>query len=290
MQIQLWPNDPSFDSQSSDVNPAALLAFSQNETRTNRLLLNGSVEYKIIEGLSAKVNLGYDDSESTRKSVISGDITSLQNGTPGNGRATVNDIDVTNRLLDFTINYEKEFGNSKFSILGGYSFQDFERSGRNIAGFGFSTTNLNNIVDGLERSADLIEGAISGPYQQYFVSDQLVDEGVTFAGGIINRIVPTSERLIPFTAPTGLVARSISGDTFDFTDELQSFFARVNYSISDKYLFTATIRADGSSRFGENNKYGYFPSGAFAWKLDQEDFIGQAFSTLKLRLGLWDYR
>ena len=74
-------------------------------------------------------------------------------------------------------------------------------------------------------------------------------------------------------------------DTFDFTDEIQSFFGRVNYTLKNRYLFTATVRADGSSRFGSDNQYGIFPSGAFAWKLNEEDFIGEAFSTLKLRLG-----
>lgn len=52
-----------------------------------------------------------------------------------------------------------------------------------------------------------------------------------------------------------------------------SYLARVNYSLMDKYLFTASMRADGSSRFGENNKFGYFPSGAFAWKMHKENFM-----------------
>ncbi len=280
-----WPADPNFVPGGSFVNPLSLLVNSQSETKTNRILLNGSVEYQIIEGLSAKVNLGYDDSESTRGSAISGDIVGLQNGAPGNGRATVSDIDVTNRLLEFTVNYEKEFENSKFSILGGYSFQDFSREGRNIGGFGFTTRGLDGMIDGLEASADAIEGNIDGPYQQYIVSDKIRDGGGTIAGAFINRIVPTIEGRVPFLAPRGLIASTITGDTFDNTDELQSYFVRANYSINDKYIFTATMRADGSSRFGENNKYGYFPSGAFAWKIDQEDFAPDAFSTLKLRVG-----
>lgn len=52
-----------------------------------------------------------------------------------------------------------------------------------------------------------------------------------------------------------------------------SYLARVNYNLNDKYLFTGSIRADGSSRFGENNKFGYFPSGAIAWKMHEEDFL-----------------
>ncbi len=68
-------------------------------------------------------------------------------------------------------------------------------------------------------------------------------------------------------------------------DNLQSFFGRVNYSLANKYLFTATLRADGSSRFGSENQYGYFPSAAFAWRLSQEDFIPDLFYDLKLRVG-----
>ncbi len=67
--------------------------------------------------------------------------------------------------------------------------------------------------------------------------------------------------------------------------KLVSYLARVNYSIGDKYLFTASFRADGSSRFGPNNRFGYFPSGAFAWKLHNESFLENSalFSQLKFR-------
>lgn len=67
---------------------------------------------------------------------------------------------------------------------------------------------------------------------------------------------------------------------------LQSFFGRVNYDLADKYLFTATLRADGSTKFGENNKYGFFPSASFAWKLSKEKFMENftALSDLKVRL------
>jgi TonB-linked SusC/RagA family outer membrane protein len=68
---------------------------------------------------------------------------------------------------------------------------------------------------------------------------------------------------------------------------LASYFGRVNYRLFEKYLFTATMRADGSSRFGVGNKWGYFPSGAIAWRLIDESFIRNlnAFSDLKLRVG-----
>jgi iron complex outermembrane receptor protein len=80
-------------------------------------------------------------------------------------------------------------------------------------------------------------------------------------------------------------AQTFAGNSSYQKDELQSFFGRVNLSALDKILFTATIRADGSTKFGDDNKYGYFPSLAFAYRLSEEDFIPEAFSNLKLRLG-----
>ncbi len=71
----------------------------------------------------------------------------------------------------------------------------------------------------------------------------------------------------------------------DATDDLQSYFTRVNLSFFSKYLFTFNLRADGSSKFGKNNQYGYFPSAAFAWKLSEESFIPEIFNNLKLRIG-----
>jgi iron complex outermembrane receptor protein len=70
-------------------------------------------------------------------------------------------------------------------------------------------------------------------------------------------------------------------------NELQSFFGRINYGFRNKYLFTFTGRADGSSRFGKEQKYGFFPSGAFAWRLSEEDFLksNNTVNNLKLRVG-----
>ncbi len=73
---------------------------------------------------------------------------------------------------------------------------------------------------------------------------------------------------------------------FAIENELQSFFSRLNYSFNDRYLFTATVRADGSSKFGANNKYGVFPSFSAGWRLSEEAFLQNGpFSDLKLRLG-----
>ncbi|WP_294081187.1 SusC/RagA family TonB-linked outer membrane protein [Proteiniphilum sp. UBA5384] len=70
---------------------------------------------------------------------------------------------------------------------------------------------------------------------------------------------------------------------------LVSFFGRVNYNFMSRYMLTATLRADGSSRFGDNNKWGYFPSVSAAWRLSDEPFIAPHIpswlNNLKLRLG-----
>ena len=67
--------------------------------------------------------------------------------------------------------------------------------------------------------------------------------------------------------------------------ELQSYFARATFNFGDRFLLTGTLRADGSTKFGENNKYGYFPSIAGAWNITNEDFMrsSKTFSNLKLR-------
>ncbi|MCF8302955.1 MAG: TonB-dependent receptor [Bacteroidales bacterium] len=66
---------------------------------------------------------------------------------------------------------------------------------------------------------------------------------------------------------------------------LISYFSRANYSLKNKYLLTLTGRLDGSSKFGKNNRFGFFPSAAIAWRMSEEDFIKDLdiFSNLKLR-------
>lgn len=81
-----------------------------------------------------------------------------------------------------------------------------------------------------------------------------------------------------------------SRETYSFanpTTELQSFFARAIVNYKDRFLVTGTFRADGSTKFGENNKYGYFPSVGVAWNVSREDFLANnnVVSNLKLRLG-----
>jgi len=270
-----WPANSTFN-PGDRINSLNLLENWQSLTYTDRFLINFSASYDIVEDLTAKVTVGYDKSESTREAELGSKSFNVGRGAGGNGRGTLNDLNLENRLIELTLNYKKDFGNSVLEALGGFSYQDFNTEGRNVEGWGYGTTNLNNMARDLTNSANKIESLITGSYQQY---------GYASGGDadiFVNRLFPDpiSDRLGDVSIPV----KSIFTNTFDNTDELQSFFTRANYSIASKYLFTATVRADGSSRFGENNRYGIFPSGAFAWKINEEDFMGDAMSTLKLRL------
>lgn len=83
---------------------------------------------------------------------------------------------------------------------------------------------------------------------------------------------------------SGAADMNVMGSGRDLS-KLVSYLARVNYSLADKYLITASFRADGSSRFGPNNRFGFFPSAAFAWKIHNESFMQESalFSQLKFR-------
>lgn len=78
-----------------------------------------------------------------------------------------------------------------------------------------------------------------------------------------------------------------AGPPFKSQHTLLSMFGRVNYSYDDRYLLTGTIRRDGSSRFSEDNRWGWFPSLALAWRINREIFLrdSRTISDLKLRLG-----
>ena len=78
-----------------------------------------------------------------------------------------------------------------------------------------------------------------------------------------------------------------SNNSWSGSNSMQSFFGRINLNYNDRYLLTTTMRADASSRFGANNRWGYFPSLAVAWTVSNESFFPfpDAFNELKLRLG-----
>jgi len=118
----------------------------------------------------------------------------------------------------------------------------------------------------------------------------LVLGGIIFQQNIAENVYASSEEFVTdLLKENNLQSATLYNQPSSGRTEwaLNSYIGRINYNLMDKYLLTINSRIDGSSRFGGNNKYGFFPSGAFAWRLINEDFIRNLgiFSDLKLRLG-----
>jgi TonB-dependent starch-binding outer membrane protein SusC len=133
--------------------------------------------------------------------------------------------------------------------------------------------NYNNLLDfylNYVKNFDKISSKIdvtAGYSWQHFLR-----KGSTFTRGVVN---PDHPRQVT------------QNSSFITENYLVSFFGRLNYTLLDKYLLTFTVRDDGSSRFASGNKWGLFPSAAFAWKIKDESFLKDVKSVtdLKLRLG-----
>lgn len=115
-------------------------------------------------------------------------------------------------------------------------------------------------------------------YQKFFIQDRGTSINNFPIGGIEPIYNPGIGQLLTLAnnAPTGSAQ----------INELQSFFGRLNYQFRDRYLFTASLRADGSTKFGENNQYGLFPSFSAGWIATKEDFLqSNILTNFKLRAG-----
>lgn len=141
-------------------------------------------------------------------------------------------------------------------------------------------TSLTTLVENyltykLELSKHQFELLGGTSYQKYQFS------GTTFG---IEKIAPRGTGVAPEYNP-GYAGTPLVPSGYAQANELQSFFGRLNYNYDSKYLFTTSIRADGSTRFGNDNKYGYFPSFAVGWVLSREHFLENidAIKELKLR-------
>ena len=138
----------------------------------------------------------------------------------------------------------------------------------------------NYIVEGTANYSKTIKqhsfGALAGISYQRYVTSYLNNRAAGFPNESLG-----AENLNLGNQETFRMQNSVTGN------RLASYIGRVNYSFDDRYLATVTFRADGSSRFGKNNKFGYFPSAALAWRLSNEAFLKNIdqISSLKLRLG-----
>jgi TonB-dependent starch-binding outer membrane protein SusC len=215
----------------AEPNPVAMLAYTKDNTNSLRALGNINAEFTIVEGLSFKTILGFDQSTAARKAAWSRAL-KAGDGFFGNGRLFLADVETGNKLWENYVTYNKDIGKVKFNGVAGYSYQKFDVTYVKSQFAKFRTDDVVQMVNNYA-SAEKFAGSNSG-YKE---------------------------------------------------DELQSYFGRVNFGIADKYIFTATMRADGSTKFSPENKYGYFPSAAFKWRAIDEGFLPDVFSDLGVRLG-----
>ena len=142
--------------------------------------------------------------------------------------------DVLDRLVEYTLTYNKTFGKHSLAAVIGYTYQHLSSEG-----FGLSSSDFPDIFSYNNLGAANL---------------QLKSNNIS----------------------------SYKSESF-----LDGILGRVNYSYNDKYLLTLNFRRDGSSRFGSNNRYGYFPSISAGWKISEESFMKNIsiISNLKLRAG-----
>lgn len=219
-------------------NPVAMVENVIN-TGVQRYLQGGmNLRYEILDGLTVGVN-GQLQRDNTVNNYYSNP--NIKAYSSNNGRASRNFYESNTKLLELTANYTKGFGsnpNNNFSLLGGYSFQQFDNDGFGAANSGFVTPDINFSNLGLG-------------------SGTLVNPGNNYATSYRN------------------------------TSKLISFFGRATVNMSDRYNLTATVRRDGSSKFGANNKWGVFPSIGAGWTITNEPFFPKSntLNFLKLRVG-----
>lgn len=256
--LQFNPTNPVYNPDGSfyapndgNRNPVEMLTYFTDKDNINRFLTNLSLSYEILRELTYKVSFGYDDAKGERTSFADP------------------------RLTTFSIgNYTDAYGDPI--------------DGSSVAGNG-RTTKQNNDLKSI-----LIEHTLS--YNKYFQNGQNIDAVVGYS---YQKVTGTQDKVIgwglstPVVGPNDQFNKNFDGFTNYYTDipgyqrsEIQSFFGRVNYSINEKYFLTGTLRIDGSTKFGTNNKYGTFPAFAAKWRLIKEPFaqkLSNIFSDLSIR-------
>jgi TonB-linked SusC/RagA family outer membrane protein len=152
-----------------------------------------------------------------------------------------------------------------------------------------SLTGINGSIGNTERTNLLNENTITYNKQINKDNSLTVLAGMTmqkqtyFSNGFAATLVP-NESLGISGLDEGLVTALPSGKS---SNTLLSYLGRINYNFKSKYLLTASFRADGSSKFFTGNKWAYFPSGSFAWRIKEESFMDRFkwLSDAKLRVG-----
>lgn len=216
-------------------NPVAMLENQINDGRRRIFIGDITARYEVIPGLFFGVKGSVRNENGSSGLAENGAIKAYQ---PSQGQAFRSYGAVNNRLMEFTLNYVKTFGENRLNAIAGYTYQDdvFESFFASNNNFITTAFGYNNLGQGA--------GTLINPGQGYVSS---------------------------FKARTTLI----------------SFFGRATYDIGDKFNVTATLRRDGSSKFGADSKWGLFPAVAAGVNLTNFNFMkGLSFlNYAKLRVG-----
>ena len=179
--------------------------------------------------------------------------------------------------VDYTSTIEDQFEPTTTAI-GGW-LESVQRQGYGIYSTGEYSTLLNNNVLAYNTTIGNIHD-ISGMLGTEFISR------TTRNGSTVGILFPSDD--FTYIASSGLI---IDGSSYLVNSGLVSFFGEVNYKFKSKYLAKVSARYDGSSRFGEDRKYGFFPAFSLGWRLSEENFLSNStwLDDLKLRSELRNY-
>lgn len=208
-----------------------------------------------------------------------------------------------------TVDQEAVTYRSIGNVTGEYQLPDNWVRGLSVTGrFGYTSTNVENKFFAPSFNRNQAETGLGGtvsrgnPSEFSWLGDAFLTYNRNFDGGrhTLNATGGYSYQQWRTDSPSffaqelssdllgidGIPAAELERTSLNVQEhKLASWFARANYSFLDRYILTATFRADGSSRFGEDNRWGYFPSFAGAWRLSEESFMdGSVFSDLRLRV------
>ena len=246
-------------------NPVATI--NQADSHSNVLRSNGNIQFDysfhFLPELHANLNLGYDVTKSNDYFSVEGNshMAWKDHDNYGGGYRNHQYQFRSNTLLEFYLNYKKEFeaANSMLDATAGYTWSRDYARGRNI---GASSNAGAPTTPGLSPAS-----VVNGTYILDWTPGTEEGIGQPFQKDDID-----------------------ANGNYHWANHLQllSFFGRVNYTFMDRYLFTATVRGDATSRFSKDNRWGIFPAVALGWRIDQESFMETArgwLSDFKLRLG-----
>ena len=255
------PAWPYTKNTNAPYNPVAMLDNHDNSGKTHSFIGSADIDYKIhgFEDLRLHLTLGGDFTGGNGHN-ISANISNTSNYW---GNTSYYTQSKENLQLSTYAQYYKDFNDlHHFDIMAGYEWQHNWRKEYNES-WGTYPTNSALVFS----AADAENGALIVTPGQW-IPNARYNIGDSKAGAI---------------RAEG-VYRQNNGLGYRTENYLVSFFGRMNYSYANRYLLTFTMRYDGSSRFKKH--WALFPSAAFAWKINEEDFMKDGpFSDLKLRLG-----